>query len=125
MKYIVSIDAGTTGVTILLINHKLEIIDKEYSEFTQIYPKPGWVEHNPEEIWKTTYKLLSIIIKKNPDKTISCIGITNQRETTVLWDRNTHKPIYNAIVWQDRRTIDTCNKLISQNYSNIIKYFED
>ena len=121
MKYIISIDAGTTGVTILLINHKLEIIDKEYSEFTQIYPKPGWVEHNPEEIWKTTYKLLSNIIKKNPDKTISCIGITNQRETTVLWDRNTHKPIYNAIVWQDRRTIDTCNKLISQNYSNIIK----
>ena len=65
MKYIISIDAGTTGVTILLINHKLEIIDKEYSEFTQIYPKPGWVEHNPEEIWETTYKLLSKILKQN------------------------------------------------------------
>ena len=121
MKYIISIDAGTTGVTILLINHKLEIIDKEYSEFTQIYPKPGWVEHNPEEIWETTYKLLSKILKQNTNKTISCIGITNQRETTVLWDRNTHKPIYNAIVWQDRRTMDICNSLIEQNHSDIIK----
>ena len=121
MKYIISIDAGTTGITILLISNELKIIDKEYSEFKQIYPKPGWVEHDPEEIWTTTHNLLSNLLNKHSSKTISCIGITNQRETAVVWNNKTHRPIYNAIVWQDRRTMDICNDLISKGYSNLIK----
>ena len=75
MKYIISIDAGTTGITLLLIDNFLNIIDKEYSEFNQIYPNPGWVEHDPDEIWETTLKLLLRLITKHSEKTITCIGI--------------------------------------------------
>jgi len=121
MKYIISIDAGTTGITLLLIDNSLNIIDKEYSEFNQIYPNPGWVEHDPDEIWQTTLKLLLRLITKHSEKTITCIGITNQRETTVLWNKITSKPLYNAIVWQDRRTKNICNNLISEGYSSTFK----
>ena len=121
MKYIISIDAGTTGITLLLIDNSLNIIDKEYSEFNQIYPNPGWVEHDPDEIWQTTLKLLLRLITKHSEKTITCIGITNQRETTVLWNKITSKPLYNAIVWQDRRTKNICNNLISKGYSSTFK----
>ena len=120
MKYILSIDAGTTGITILLIDSKLKIIDKEYSEFNQIYPKPGWVEHDPIEIWEVTLKLINILLNRNNDKTISCIGITNQRETTVLWNKHNGKPVCNAIVWQDKRTNDMCNDLIKDGHNNIV-----
>ena len=120
MKYILSIDAGTTGITILLIDSKLKIIDKEYSEFNQIYPKPGWVEHDPIEIWEVTLKLINILLNRNNDKTISCIGITNQRETTVLWNKHNGKPVCNAIVWQDKRTNDICNDLIKDGHNNIV-----
>ena len=120
MKYILSIDAGTTGITILLIDSKLKIIDKEYSEFNQIYPKPGWVEHDPIEIWEVTLKLINILLNRNNDKTISCIGITNQRETTVLWNKHNGKPVCNAIVWQDKRTNDMCNDLIKDGHNNTV-----
>ena len=120
MKYILSIDAGTTGITILLIDSKLKIVDKEYSEFNQIYPKPGWVEHDPIEIWEVTLKLINILLNRNNDKTISCIGITNQRETTVLWNKHNGKPVCNAIVWQDKRTNDMCNDLIKDGHNNIV-----
>ncbi len=116
---ILSIDAGTTGITILLLNDNLQIIDRSYSEFKQIYPEPGWVEHDPEEIWSVTLDLLNQIINKNQSHKISCIGITNQRETTIIWDKDTGKPIYNAIVWQDRRTKSICNKLQENNVSDL------
>ena len=91
-------------------------------EFTQYFPKDGWVEHNPEEIWSTTKKVLINVIKKSKSLKgkILTIGITNQRETTILWDKHTGKPVYNAIVWQDRRAVEYCNKLIKQKKETII-----
>ena len=119
-KYILSIDAGTTGITIMLFDKEANIVKKEYAEFSQIYPKPGYVEHDPLEIWNTTKKLLNRIAEKY-DNQIHSVGITNQRETVVMWDRNTGKPIHNAIVWQCKRTSEKCNELINNNYSDLIK----
>ena len=119
-KYILSIDAGTTGITVMLFNKNTDIVEKEYSEFSQIYPKPDYVEHDPLEIWNTTKKLLNKISKKYNNQ-IHSIGITNQRETVVLWNKNTGKPIYNAIVWQCKRTVEICEELINENYTDIIK----
>ncbi|MBT7377123.1 MAG: glycerol kinase, partial [Candidatus Marinimicrobia bacterium] len=98
-KYILAIDAGTTGITLLLFDKEAQVVKKAYSEFTQIYPKPGWVEHNPIEIWETTLGLLHELTKGIDIKSIASLGITNQRETTVIWDKSTSIPIYNAIVW--------------------------
>ena len=119
-KYILSIDAGTTGITIMLFDKNAKIIKKEYAEFTQFYPKPGYVEHDPLEIWDVTKKLLYKISKKY-DKEIHSIGITNQRETTIIWDKNTGFPIHNAIVWQCKRTAKKCNNLIKEGYADLIK----
>ena len=115
-KYIIAIDAGTTGITVLLFNKDAQIVKKAYSEFTQIYPQPGWVEHNPIEIWDTTLRLLREIIKNIDVNSIASVGITNQRETTVVWNKSTSMPIYNAIVWQCTRTSNYCNELKDQNY---------
>ena len=115
-KFIVSIDQGTTSSRAILFNLKGKPLFVSQLEFTQYFPKDGWVEHNPEEIWKTTQKVLKDVIlrsKKLKGKILT-IGITNQRETTILWDKHTGKPVYNAIVWQDRRAVDYCNKLIKQ-----------
>ena len=92
-------------------------------EFTQYFPKDGWVEHNPEEIWSTTQKVLRDVIKKSKQLKgkILTIGITNQRETTILWDKHTGKPVYNAIVWQDRRTHEYCSYLKSNGHESVIK----
>ena len=119
-KYILSIDAGTTGITAMLFDKQTNIVKKEYAEFSQIYPKPGHVEHDPLEIWNTTKKLLNKIAKQY-DNQIHSIGITNQRETVVLWNKKTGKPIYNAIVWQCKRTSDKCNELIEGDYSELIR----
>ena len=116
-KYIIAIDAGTTGITVLLFNKDAQIIKKAYSEFTQIYPQPGWVEHNPIEIWDTTLRLLREIIKNIDVNSIASVGITNQRETTVVWNKSTSMPIYNAIVWQCTRTSNYCNELKGQGYA--------
>ena len=121
-KFIVAIDQGTTSSRSILFNTAGKPIFKSQLELKQYFPKNGWVEHNPEEIWKITRKVLINVINKSKKLKgrILAIGITNQRETTVLWDRITGKPVYNAIVWQDRRTADFCNKFKSKKKERII-----
>ena len=121
-KFIVAIDQGTTSSRAVLFNIAGKVIFKSQLEFKQYFPQNGWVEHDPEEIWRTTKKVLLNIIKKCKKfkGQILTIGITNQRETTVLWNRITGKPVYNAIVWQDRRTADFCNKFKSRKKDHII-----
>ena len=121
-KFIISIDQGTTSSRAILFDLKGKPIFSSQKEFTQIFPHSGWVEHNPEEIWTTTKKVLKDVIKKAKiiKGVILTIGITNQRETTVLWDRKTGKPVYNAIVWQDRRQEIYCEKLRKQNKETLI-----
>ena len=120
--FIIAIDQGTTSSRAILFNLKGKPIYSSQKEFTQYFPKSGWVEHNPEEIWKTTKKTLKDVINKAQKLrgNILTIGITNQRETTVLWDKKTGKPVYKAIVWQDRRTEDFCKKLRKQNKETMI-----
>ena len=121
-KFIVAIDQGTTSSRAVLFNIAGKVIFKSQLEFKQYFPQNGWVEHDPEEIWRTTKKVLLNVIKKSKKfkGKILTIGITNQRETTVLWNRITGKPVYNAIVWQDRRTADFCNKFKSSKKDYII-----
>ena len=119
-KLILSIDQGTTSSRSILFNLRWKKIFSSQSEFKQIFPNSGWVEHNPEEIWRVTLKTIKDSIKKSKSlkaKIIS-IGITNQRETTILWDKKTGKPVYNAIVWQDRRTQDICKNLKKRKLEN-------
>lgn len=120
---ILAIDQGTTGTTVLIIDKEMNILEKVNNEFPQHYPEPGWVEHNPEEIWACTQKTIEEAIRAaevDPDR-IAGIGITNQRETTILWDRKTGQSIYNAIVWQDRRTAPLCDKLKKKGLEKIIR----
>ena len=121
-KFIISIDQGTTSSRAILFNLKGQSVYVSQIEFTQHFPRDGWVEHNPDEIWKTTLKVLRDVIKKSKKLKgkILTIGITNQRETTILWDKITGKPVYNAIVWQDRRSSEYCKKLIRQKKETII-----
>ena len=121
-KYIVSIDAGTTSNRSILFDLNGRPVFSSQKEFTQYFPKSGWVEHNPDEIWKTTLNTLKKVIQKAKylKGEILSIGITNQRETTVLWDKKTGRPVYRAIVWQDRRTEDFCKKLRKQNKDTAI-----
>ena len=111
-KFIVAIDQGTSSSRAVLFNTQGKSLFKSQLEFNQYFPKNGWVEHNPEEIWSKTKKVLMDVINKSKrlKGDILTIGITNQRETTILWDRVSGKPVYNAIVWQDRRTADFCKK---------------
>ncbi len=112
-KYILSLDAGTTSNRAIIFNHSGEIVGSSQQEFEQIYPKAGWVEHNPVAIWESQLKVAQDVIKQVgilPSQ-IAGIGITNQRETTIIWNRETGEPIYNAIVWQDRRTAGFCDEL--------------
>ena len=122
-KFIISIDQGTTSSRVILFNTKGNIIFVSQYEFKQYFPKNGWVEHNPNEIWSTTLKALKQVINKAKKLKgrILTIGITNQRETTILWNKKTGKPIYNAIVWQDRRTQDHCKLLKKKNYENLFR----
>jgi glycerol kinase len=112
-KYILAFDQGTTSSRSVIVDHDGKIVAAAQKEFKQIYPKPGWVEHDPMEIWSsqssTATEALSRASLRSSD--IAAIGITNQRETTLVWDRKTGKPVYNAIVWQDRRTADYCRQL--------------
>ena len=119
-KYILTIDAGTTGLTVILFDDELKIVDKEYSELSQIYPKENWVEHDPTELIDKIELATEKITKKHFKKNITSIGITNQRETVVLWDKTTGKSLYNAIVWQDRRTDTYCNELKVKGYEEFI-----
>jgi len=112
-RRVLAIDEGTTGTTVLVINREGQVEGRAYSEFRQIFPRPGWVEHDPEEIWRNTSELIARAIASAgiSEDSIACIGITNQRETTVVWDRKTGRPIHNAIVWQCRRTAPICDQL--------------
>ena len=111
MKYILAIDQGTTGSRANVYDKAGRKIASAYQEFPQHFPKPGWVEHNPEEIWKSVKDTIGKVLRKVPPGSIAAIGITNQRETTVVWDAKTGTPVHNAIVWQCRRTADRCNSL--------------
>ena len=115
-KYILSIDQGTTSSRAIIFNHNGEIVAIAQREFTQIYPKAGWVEHDPMEIWSTQLAVVTEVIVKAglTVSDIDSIGITNQRETTVVWDKETGMPVYNAIVWQDRRTSAYCDEIKAQ-----------
>ena len=122
-KYILALDQGTTSSRAIVFNHDGTIVSVAQKEFKQIFPQPGWVEHDPEEIWSTQLGVAAEAITKAGLTTeqIHAIGITNQRETTVVWDRNTGKPVYNAIVWQDRRTADFCDELKRKNLHILIQ----
>ena len=122
-KFIISIDQGTTSSRVILFDTRGNIVFVSQYEFKQYFPKNGWVEHNPNEIWSTTLKALKQVINKAKKLKghILTIGITNQRETTILWNKKTGKPIYNAIVWQDRRTASFCDKLKEDNKSELIQ----
>ena len=115
-KYLLAIDQGTSSTRSVLYDDKGKFIDSSQLEFKQYFPKEGWVEHNPEEIWESVLSTLTSLVKRNSlvSKDIASIGITNQRETTIVWDKKDGKPIYNAIVWQDRRTADFCSELNDQ-----------
>jgi glycerol kinase len=122
-KLILTLDQGTTSSRAILFNKNGKIISLAQKEFTQIYPKPGWVEHDAMEIWSTQASVITeAILKENlKAENIAAIGITNQRETTVIWDRETGIPVYNAIVWQDRRTAEYCDELKQKNLDKIIQ----
>jgi len=122
-KYVLSLDQGTTSSRAILFDHKQNITAVEQKEFTQIYPHEGWVEHDPMEIFSTQCSVMTGIIAKANIKAgdIAAIGITNQRETTILWDKNTGKPIYNAIVWQCRRTSAIVDSLVKDGLGDHIK----
>ncbi|MGI9277037.1 MAG: glycerol kinase GlpK [Endozoicomonas sp.] len=112
-KYVVSLDQGTTSSRAIIFNHSGEAVGSSQREFTQYYPQPGWVEHDAMEIWATQSSVLTEALAKTGIRSdeVAAIGITNQRETTVVWDKNTGRPVYNAIVWQCRRTTDICEQL--------------
>jgi len=120
-KYVLALDQGTTSSRAILFDRNGRIVNISQKEFTQIYPNPGWVEHNPSEIWETQLNAAKEAIKYIDVSEIACIGITNQRETTILWDKNTGKPVYNAIVWQSRQTSDICDDLKKSGLEPYIK----
>jgi glycerol kinase len=119
-KYIISIDQGTTSSRACLFNKNGQLVDQVQKEFRQIFPKPDWVEHDAEEIWQSVIYCLKELLTKYSAIDIDSVGITNQRETVVLWDRQTGKPVHNAIVWQDKRTDKVCSKLRKAN-GNYVK----
>ncbi|GAB6565359.1 MULTISPECIES: glycerol kinase GlpK [Bacillus] len=122
-KYILSLDQGTTSSRAILFNKKGEIVHSAQKEFTQHFPKPGWVEHNAQEIWGSILAVIATCLSEadvKPEQ-IAGIGITNQRETAVVWDKTTGKPIYNAIVWQSRQTVEICDELKEKGYSETVR----
>jgi glycerol kinase len=123
MKYILALDQGTTSSRAILFNHEGGIVATAQKEFRQIFPKPGWVEHDAQEIWATQAGVAAEVLQTARAKAadVAAIGITNQRETTVVWDRKTGKPVCNAIVWQDRRTALICDKLRAKKLDKLIQ----
>ncbi len=112
-KYAAAVDQGTTSTRFMIFDHAGKVVEVDQREHEQIYPKPGWVEHNPMEIWQRTQEVIKEALAKSKvdPKDIAAVGVTNQRETTVVWEKATGKPVYNAIVWQDTRTDTICNDL--------------
>ncbi|MED1091850.1 glycerol kinase GlpK [Bacillus paramycoides] len=122
-KYILSLDQGTTSSRAILFNKEGKIVHSAQKEFTQHFPKPGWVEHNAQEIWGSILAVIATCLSEadvKPEQ-IAGIGITNQRETAVVWDKATGKPIYNAIVWQSRQTVEICDDLKEKGYSDMVR----
>src|SRR6478735_7947137 len=111
--YVLAIDQGTTGTTVVVLDETAEVRGRGYSEFAQHFPHPGWVEHDPETIWQVTLQVVEQALDDAGIRAsdLTTLGITNQRETTVLWERSTGRPVANAIVWQDRRTASRCDAL--------------
>ncbi len=122
-KYVIALDQGTTSSRALLLDHDANVIAVAQREFTQIYPKAGWVEHDPMEIWSSQSSVLHEVVAMSDIKadTIAAIGITNQRETTIVWEKETGKPVYNAIVWQCRRTAPITDKLKADGHEEYIR----
>ena len=122
MKYILAIDQGTTSSRAILFDEKMQISATAQKEFTQYFPASGWVEHDPAELWSSTIEMCrEVMVKLDVGaEDIASIGITNQRETTIVWDKKTGEPVYNAIVWQDRRTSDLCKALKSDGFEEMI-----
>src|SRR6202022_2983401 len=122
-NYILTLDQGTTSSRALVIDHDGKVIAVAQKEFTQIFPQPGWVEHDPREIWSSQIGVAADAISGAGIKAneIAAIGITNQRETAIVWDRKTGEPIHNAIVWQDRRTAPMCDKLRAAGHAKGIQ----
>jgi glycerol kinase len=123
MACVVAVDQGTTGSTVLVFDRQGRVVGRAYSEFRQHYPRPGWVEHDPEEIWRVTLRVLRQACRRARVRArdVVALGITNQRETTVLWDRQTGKPIERAIVWQDRRTAPACEEMRSRGLEDVFR----
>src|SRR5438874_11856214 len=121
--YILALDQGTTSSRSMVFNKQGNVVSVEQKEFKQIFPQPGWVEHDAEEIWSTQVGTMAEAVAKAKItmKQIAGIGITNQRETTVVWERRTGKPVCNAIVWQDRRTAAMCDRLKDQGLEKLIR----
>ena len=122
-KYILSLDQGTTSSRAILFNHHGEIVETAQQEFEQFFPKPGWVEHDANEIWTSILACIAGVLRKADVAPwqVAGIGITNQRETTVVWDKNTGKPIYKAIVWQSRQTAEICEELKKLGHEELFK----
>lgn len=123
MARILSIDAGTTGVRGVVVDETGTPLGSGYREFPQYFPQPGWVEHDADEIWAATLEACdeALTSTNTAASDLTCIGITNQRETTVIWDRGTSEPIHRAIVWQDRRTADVCERLVADGHTEVIR----
>ena len=122
-KYIIALDQGTTSSRAIIFDKNMNIVAKSQREFSQIFPEPGWVEHNPMEIWASQRSVLTEVVAKSGIslKDVAGIGITNQRETVVIWDKNTGEPVYNAIVWQCRRTAEICEQLKNKGLEEYVK----
>ena len=120
-NYVLSLDAGTTSSRAILFDKKGNQMAIAQQEFTQIFPEKGWVEHNPTEIWQTQINAVKNVLKKADitAEQVDSIGITNQRETTIIWHRATGAPVFNAIVWQDRRTAKICEEIVAHDKSDI------
>jgi glycerol kinase len=123
MRHVIAIDQGTTGSTVLVLDEELQVRGRGYKEFRQIYPQPGWVEHDPEEIWLGVQRAAEAALAQArlTARDVTAIGITNQRETALIWDRKTGKAAHNAIVWQDRRTSDRCAELKAQGKEDRVR----
>ena len=123
MRFIVAIDQGTTGTTVLVLDRRGRVAGRAYREFTQHFPKPGWVEHDADEIWRVTLAVLRKACRAAGARggDVAAIGITNQRETTMLWDRRSGRPVHRAIVWQDRRTSDHCEALRAAGAEDLVR----
>ena len=123
MKAVLAIDQGTTGSTALVFSRQDGVLGRSYSEFTQHYPEPGWVEHDPEEIWQVSRRVMAEAISNANLEAgeLSAIGITNQRETAVVWDRATGQPVHRAVVWQSRQSAPICERLRKEGHEPLFR----